>query len=246
MPLLRWHHSEEVALRARASRLGERGACPRLRRCRPHGRVLRRRGLRPQLSRFPELPTRLAARPRRIEPDPGYHLAAVALVCAPGPDALLVIRRAERDGDPWSGQMGLPGGRHDAADGDLLTTVIREVQEEVGLSLEPSQLAGLLDDLTPNTVRLPRIMVRPFVFVLPARVVPTPNHEVAGAHWIAIDRLRQPGIYGLREVMAQGETFRFPGYALEEGTIWGLTERILTPFLALLDGTSRPTLDLDN
>lgn len=197
--------------------------------------MLRRRGLRPQLSRFPALPTRLAARARRTEADPSYHPAAVALVCAPNPDALLVIRRADRAGDPWSGQMGLPGGRHDAEDGDLLTTVIREVHEEVGLRLEAAQLAGILDDLNPNTIRLPRIMVRPFVFVLPAPVAPVPNHEVAAAHWIAIDRLRQPGAYGLREVMAQGETFRFPGYGLEEGTIWGLTERILTPFLDLLD-----------
>lgn len=202
--------------------------------------MLWRRSLRPQLSGFPGLSTRLAARARRTEADPSYHPAAVALVCAPNPDALLVIRRAERAGDPWSGQMGLPGGRHDAEDRDLLTTVIREVREEVGLHLEPAQLAGVLDDLTPNTVRLPRIMVRPFVFLLPSPVAPVPNHEVAGAHWIAIERLRQPGAYGLRDVMAQGETLRFPGYGLEEGTIWGLTERILTPFLELLGEAHGP------
>ena len=39
------------------------------------------------------------------------------------------------EGDPWSGHMALPGGRREPGDPDLVATVIREVGEEVGISL---------------------------------------------------------------------------------------------------------------
>ena len=62
--------------------------------------------------------------------------AAVALVLrgpaeAPG---ILFIKRASRDGDPWSGQMAFPGGRYDPADESEKETAIRETEEEVFLA----------------------------------------------------------------------------------------------------------------
>ena len=73
--------------------------------------------------------------PATVE-DPDLAQAAVALVVAPDPSAILFIRRATRDGDPWSGQMALPGGKSDLADADLRATAIRETSEEVAISLE--------------------------------------------------------------------------------------------------------------
>ncbi|HEU5170288.1 MAG TPA: NUDIX domain-containing protein, partial [Gemmatimonadales bacterium] len=90
----------------------------------------------------------------------------MAFVLVAEPDALLLIRRAERAGDPWSGQMGLPGGRHHPGDPDLLATAIRETEEEVGLALDASRCIGVLDDVAPRTPDLPPIAVRPFVFSL--------------------------------------------------------------------------------
>ncbi|HEX5633524.1 MAG TPA: hypothetical protein VFX50_09855, partial [Gemmatimonadales bacterium] len=57
---------------------------------------------------------RLGRPPVQVEPSPILRWAAVAIVIAPDPDSILVLRRAERAGDPWSGQMALPGGRRDA------------------------------------------------------------------------------------------------------------------------------------
>ena len=45
------------------------------------------------------------------EDDATLLWAAVSIVLAPNPDSLLLIRRAERTGDPWGGHMALPGGR---------------------------------------------------------------------------------------------------------------------------------------
>jgi 8-oxo-dGTP pyrophosphatase MutT (NUDIX family) len=87
--------------------------------------------VRAQLSRFHRVEELLARRLPTVPTDSSYAQAAVALVCVPDPDAILLIRRSERAGDPWSGQMGLPGGRRDSSDRDLLATAVRET-EEVG------------------------------------------------------------------------------------------------------------------
>ena len=166
--------------------------------------------------------------------DPSRRPAAVALICAPDPDAILIIRRAERVGDPWSGQMGLPGGRASVEDSDLMATAIRETREEVGIELDPMDCVATLDDLVPQTVMLPRIRVRPFVFLLDRHREVIPNEEVAGAWWVPLASLLATGIYGVYEVRPGDLVMNRPGYRLHDGVIWGMTERILTPFLELL------------
>src|ERR1043165_8679648 len=93
--------------------------------------------------------------------------AAVALVLSPdalpGPAlSVLLVRRSEREGDPWSGHMALPGGHAHADDASLAHTARRETLEEVGIDLGHTELLGRLDDVTP--MRSSEIAVRPFVF----------------------------------------------------------------------------------
>lgn len=230
---MRFGPRAEAVVGSRAPRQRRPVASSCLRQC-PVGRLLRR-DVPAQLSRFDDLPLRLARRTPRIETDPSLGQAAVALVCAREPEAILLIRRAERVGDPWSGQMGLPGGRRGTEDLDLRATAMREAAEEVGLVLDPSHSVGVLDDLTPRSTLLPRLFVRPYVFEVDSPLELSPNHEVAGVHWIGLDRFTADGTYGIWDVGASGLRFRYPGYRLPEGIVWGMTERILTPFLATLN-----------
>ena len=74
-------------------------------------------------------------------------MAAILRPGDPEPEVLL-IRRAEKVGDPWSGHMAFPGGRADPRDPDLRATAVRETREEVGLDLEnDAELIGILDDI---------------------------------------------------------------------------------------------------
>lgn len=168
--------------------------------------------------------------------DPARARAAVAVVLVDRPDGVLLIRRAERPGDRWSGQMAFPGGRWSAGDPDLLTTARRETLEEVGVDLAGAELLGTLDDIAPRTTLLPPIIVRPFVFRVPDRAPLSPNHEVAGAYWTDLARLEKPGVYGPFWYDAGGTRLELPAYHLPEGTVWGMTERILTPLLELVRG----------
>ncbi|MDP6186793.1 MAG: NUDIX domain-containing protein, partial [Pseudomonadales bacterium] len=79
-----------------------------------------------------------------------------------GQSDLLFIQRANRDGDPWSGQMAFPGGHREAEDPSLLAAAMRETHEEIGVQLHSSHCIGRLNDLIH-----PRLHVAGFVFETP-------------------------------------------------------------------------------
>lgn len=158
----------------------------------------------------------------------------MAVVLTPDPDSVLLIRRADREGDRWSGHIALPGGRWQPEDPDLVATARRETFEEVGVDLSGVEPIGVLDDLAPRTSVLPPILVRPFVFVLPAPKPLHPNHEVAGAWWLPLAELTRPGSAEPIEFSRYGTLVRTVGYRLPMGVLWGMTERILTPLVQIL------------
>jgi 8-oxo-dGTP pyrophosphatase MutT (NUDIX family) len=185
--------------------------------------------LSPRLARLRE---RLAGqRPVSGQGAPAWRWAAVAVLLVPGPDAVLLIRRAERVGDPWSGHMALPGGRRDDEDEDLIATSIRETREEVGLEISRDQLIGTLDDILPRIPALPPIAVRPYVFLLPDRATLTPNPEVAAARWVHLDRLLHPDTYHSVRLDIRGEHRDVPAYEMDDAIVWGMTEQILSRLL---------------
>src|SRR5512141_3330966 len=75
--------------------------------------------------------------------------AAVALILRSafaGPE-ILFIERAHHDGDPWSGDLGFPGGKVEKTDGEERWTAEREALEETGLDLGNSRYLGRLSDI---------------------------------------------------------------------------------------------------
>jgi len=100
----------------------------------------------------------------------------------------LLIQRAEREGDPWSGQIGLPGGRSKQSDLSIRGTVEREVSEEVGIDLSRTGL-----ELGPLTVGQPmrrsEMLVQPWVYLLANKPPIIIGSEVRSAFWTSIDQL---------------------------------------------------------
>jgi 8-oxo-dGTP pyrophosphatase MutT (NUDIX family) len=175
----------------------------------------------------------------------GLRQAAVALVVREnsGRAELLVIKRAERERDHWSGHLALPGGRREPADADLVRTAVRETFEEVGLDLgEGGEMLGGLGVVRPQSPLAPQIEVWPFVAVAPPAyhapaggAAPRPlilNGEVAAAFWLPAAVLRERGRSEVFRMVFAGRQMKWPAYASEHGPIWGITERILTDFLA--------------
>lgn len=188
-------------------------------------------------SRILALRERIAGNPPRPGPAPeGSARASVALVVRPGAEDLevLLIRRAEYGGDPWSGHMALPGGRRSPADRDGLATAVRETHEEVGIDLAAEGLyLGALDEVHPRE-GAPRISIAPYAYAVPAGTTTTINHEVDVALWIPVGRMAEPGAATeYLHALSSGESLRFPAIGFQEYVIWGLTHRILTRFLEI-------------
>ncbi len=163
--------------------------------------------------------------------------AAVALVLARRPEpSLLLVRRRERAGDPWSGHMALPGGYSSTTDTTLEVTAVRETMEETGLDLTAhGELIGALDDLSPRSTYLPRIVVRPFVFAVDKEQPAAASSEVDEIVWLTVAELfdaanQKPLTFDFPDGARTFESFQVRGY-----TIWGLTERILNQFRSLLN-----------
>lgn len=161
--------------------------------------------------------------------------AAVALVLAPSAEdpeqvALLLMRRSERDGDPWSGHMAFPGGHAQAEDTDLLHTARRETLEEVGIDLQSAEVLGRLDDVSP--MRSSEMVVRPYVFWTPERRRTTLSDEVAEVLWVPLDALATDDLKGTREVEVRGSRWQVPAFVIEGRVVWGMTYHVLERFIA--------------
>ncbi|HEV7838624.1 MAG TPA: CoA pyrophosphatase [Gemmatimonadaceae bacterium] len=175
----------------------------------------------------------------RAEKEAGVRRAAVALIIRAGVDGapeLLFIKRAEYPADPWSGQVAFPGGREESADPTLADTAIRETREETGIDLvRDGTMMGALDDLRPQTVRLPAVIVRPFVLLLNRFEPLVLSDEVALAFWVPLAAFRDQPSWRNTDVLARGVQLNIRAFHNQGHVIWGMTERILTQLLALLD-----------
>jgi len=171
----------------------------------------------------------------RLRPQPTLQtqenlaLAAVAIVINPDDrgGAILLIRRTERSGDPWSGQIGFPGGHKSPGDEGLLQTAIREAEEEVGIELVQHELLGALPLVT---TRSRRVQVAPFAFALEFPVTLRANREVAESFWVPLVELARLEVRA-RAVHADEGTFEVPSYDYNGRIIWGLTFRIINLLL---------------
>jgi 8-oxo-dGTP pyrophosphatase MutT (NUDIX family) len=146
----------------------------------------------------------------------------------------LFIRRSVREGDPWSGQIALPGGRRNADGETLLRTAVRETMEEIGVDLDASgTLLGELDELRPRTPVLPPIIVRPYVFAVGAHAPIVLSDEVAEVFWVPLRDVFDPERRREITVRFPGVHQKRPAIGLGEHVIWGMTEHILRTFEGL-------------
>jgi 8-oxo-dGTP pyrophosphatase MutT (NUDIX family) len=178
-------------------------------------------------------------KPRILEKAGANDRAAVAAILRPNGDEteILLIRRAERSGDPWSGHMALPGGHVESSDANLYATVTRETREEIGVDLEIlAETLGRLDDLEVYAYGKPTgMIIAPYVFVLQQEPEYRLNDEVAEMLWGPLGQMVRGEINSVREYTIDGMTLNLPAYDVRGRIVWGLTYRILQDFFSKLE-----------
>jgi 8-oxo-dGTP pyrophosphatase MutT (NUDIX family) len=166
---------------------------------------------------------------------PSHTWAAVALVLCAQTYGLemLFIERAFRADDPWSGDLGFPGGKVKEGEHDPKLTAERETQEEIGIDLRDGHYLGRLSDITG--AHMP-VMVSCFVYGVPYHPPFVLSHELRDAFWISIADLTSPESHVTASVRFSGEMLERPAIRLPKigkPVLWGITYRLVMEFLKL-------------
>jgi 8-oxo-dGTP pyrophosphatase MutT (NUDIX family) len=174
-------------------------------------------------------------------PPPDAADAAVLILLRFGSAGLEVLseQRAARSGDPWSGQVGLPGGRREPTDRSLTETVLRELHEEVGIL--PSALAGPPRLFDIRRARPSGLRVAAFVERLGASPGGSGDldlQEVATTFWLPLSALDQTESRPRATMFGQ---IYVDSVVFEGHLVWGFTLRLLQDFVQWLASQSPPS-----
>jgi len=157
---------------------------------------------------------------------PGGFFSAPASRAPRARIEVLLIERAERAGDPWSGHVAFPGGKREAADADDAAAAAREALEETGVDVRALEFLGALGDRPAYAGgrALPGYAFCAAVWVAPAPFAPRlalQAAEVAAAAWVPLAALdaravdargvARPALRGLLGAAAAARVPRWTG-----------------------------------
>jgi 8-oxo-dGTP pyrophosphatase MutT (NUDIX family) len=172
-----------------------------------------------------------------MQPNPGRRTAAVAfaILNAP-PHGVIFTERAGHLRD-HPGQIALPGGSIDPADGgDLRRTALRELWEEVGVTAERVTIVGELPMV--RQTRANNFDVTPFVVTVAPGPLTIDGTETAAVFTIplaiVIEELTH-GTVAVGEVSVETHLLDY-----ESRRVWGLTGQILRKFVDAWTDTANP------
>jgi 8-oxo-dGTP pyrophosphatase MutT (NUDIX family) len=170
--------------------------------------------------------------PEILTPADRQGHAAVALLLREGslsPEVLFIVR-AEHDRDPWSGNIGFPGGRLNSESESPQQAAVRETFEELSIDLGRAQYLGRINDLYGAT--LP-VLVSCFVYQLLEPTILQPNHEVAETFWCPLTKLMDPQRQQQRTFFYHGEEHTHSVVEIldpQQPLLWGITYRLIRSF----------------
>jgi 8-oxo-dGTP pyrophosphatase MutT (NUDIX family) len=188
---------------------------------------------------FQEVVDRLSVVEAPAAPVPSKR-AAVAISLrsgASGPE-ILMIQRAVRQGDPWSGHMGFPGGRKDASDATDVACAKRETREEISFDLDTyGELICQLSDVNTGwRADRPEMLVAPFIFRVDSTPVFELNHEVDDTLWVPLNFLLDNTNRGRHQWDWRGEVLESDAFTYDGRLIWGLSLMMIDELLEIICG----------
>ena len=144
-----------------------------------------------------------------------------------------IVVRAD-DGGLHGGQLGLPGGKPEPGDADLLATALREAEEEVGLGADDVEV---LAALPPFDTRSTGWRVHPFLGrISPDTTWRLQEAEIVGVLTPAVRVLVDPASRATLPFTSRRftEPLLVDGIDVEGNVLWGMTLRLFDDVLPRL------------
>jgi len=148
---------------------------------------------------------------------------------------VLLIRRAEHDQDPWSGDLGFPGGRIEDQDSNPRAAAERETWEEIGCQLNEKNYLGQSTELTGAYLS---VHISCYIYQIDNDTQFKLNGEVVDLFWVPLQTLLDPLRNQQLTFFYRGKDRCHPAIKLDEWSerpLWGITYRLLDNFLNLFD-----------
>ena len=188
---------------------------------------------------FQEVINRLSVVEAPAEPLPSKRAAvAISLRSGVSGPEILMIQRAVREGDPWSGHMGFPGGRKDTSDVTDVACAKRETREEISFDLDThGELVCQLSDVNTGwRADRPEMLVAPFIFKVDSTPPFELNHEVDDTLWIPLNFLLDDANRGRHQWDWLGEVLESDAFTYDGRLIWGLSLMMIDELLEIIGG----------
>ncbi len=186
---------------------------------------------------FQEVIDRLSVVASPAEPLPSKRAAvAISLRLGVSGPEMLMIQRAVREGDPWSGHMGFPGGRKDASDATDVACAKRETREEIGFDLDTyGELICQLSDVNTGwRADRPEMLVAPFIFRVDSAPDFELNHEVDDTLWVPLSFLLDDANRSRHQWDWRGEVLESDAFTYDNRLIWGLSLMMIDELLEII------------
>lgn len=160
--------------------------------------------------------------PRRIpQPDLAEAGVLIAVTDEPDPKVLLTLRASHLSSH--QGEVAFPGGKRDPEDACIVSTALREANEEVGLDAKDVRVLGELDQVVSRFGYL----VTPVLGVIPPSLshIASPD-ELDAVFEVPLSIFRQPP----SRYFERGN-IRIPSYDYDGFHIWGLTAMMIAEMM---------------
>lgn len=131
-----------------------------------------------------------------------------------------------------SGQVSFPGGKVEPEDTSLISTALREAEEEIGVN---QNMIEILGSLTPLYIPVSGIEVYPVVGYIDYRPDFNPDpHEVDFLIEFPFHLLFEPGIKDTEIYESGNRKGIIPFYNISGNHVWGATAMILSELIEIL------------
>ena len=161
-------------------------------------------------------------------PDEDSHAAVAILLRERNNDLeFFLVKRAEVEGDPWSGDMAFPGGKLSNQDNDLVDTASWVTLEETSIDLRDKSKLGYMKPIY-SSVRT-NMKVQPVVYIYEDDPDVHLNYELTRYLWAPLKEL----IQSKTEEAVKGwfgEIYKYKGEI-----VWGLTYKMLKQLIEIIE-----------